>query len=101
MTATAIIAFVAGAFLAQRFRIVILIPLLLLAACAAVVAAFASGAGAWHFILVAIVAVVSLQIGYLAGAAFRTWGHAASKQGDGSAAGAEKPKPGAGALPVH
>jgi hypothetical protein len=100
MIPTAIIALLAGAVLAQRFRIFILLPLLALAAFAAIIAAFATGTDAWHFVFVAIIAAVGLQIGYLAGAAYRVWELSHSKQADAPAA-VEKPKPGAGALPVH
>jgi hypothetical protein len=99
MTATAIIAFIAGAILAQRFRFFILIPLLLLAAGAAVVAVLGSAAGGWDFFFAAIAAAVGLQLGYLAGAALRASLPAPSGQTD--AAATDKRKSGSGALPVH
>jgi hypothetical protein len=99
MTATAIIAFIAGAILAQRFRIFILIPLLLLAAGAAIVAVLASAAGGWDFFFAAVAAVVGLQIGYLAGVVLRAWLPAPSEQTESTAS--DKRKSGSGVLPVH
>lgn len=100
MTATAIIAFFAGAILAQRFRVFILIPLLLLAACASVIAVFAAATGGWYFFFAVIVAAIGLQLGYLSGAAMRSWWPATSEQSE-VATTDEKRKPGSGALPVH
>jgi hypothetical protein len=99
MTATAIIAFIAGAILAQRFRIFILIPLLLLAAGAAIAAVVTSGAGGWDFFFAAIAAAVGLQIGYLSGVVLRAWLPAPREQAEGSAP--DKRKSSTGVLPVH
>ena len=98
MTATAIIAFLAGAHLAQRFRFFILIPLLLLAAGAAIIAVLASAASGWDFFFAVIAAAVGLQLGYLAGAALRAWLPAPNEQGEGAAP--DKRKSGSGVLPV-
>lgn len=102
MTAIAIIAFLVGAVLAQRFRIFILLPLLLLAGFAGGIAiVMTTGADAWHFVLIAIIAAVSLQIGYLVGAAIRAWELFKTRDAKPSAAAADKPKSSASALPVH
>ena len=98
MIAAAIVSFFVGMVLAQRFRIVVLIPLLSFAALGAAIAVFVAGVDAWHVTLVAIVSAVCLQFGYLAGAAFRTWGLLTTRHAKGSAA-VEKTK--SNPLPVH
>lgn len=98
MTATVIIALFAGAILAQRFRIFILVPLMLLAACAAGIAVFISATGGWYLFVSVIAAAVGLQFGYLAGAALRSWWPATSEKPE-DAKRDDKNK--SGALPVH
>jgi hypothetical protein len=101
MIAAAIVAFFVGMVLAQRFRIFVVIPLLALAAFAAFVAIFATGADTWYSVLIAVVAAVGLQIGYLFGAAMRAWGIFTSAETDSSSPAPDKVKSSANTLTVH
>ena len=72
MTAIILIAsLVSGAALALQFRVFVLIPLTFLWAVGSVVVGISLGAGAWVTTLAAIIAVVGLEVGYLAMSAIR------------------------------
>jgi hypothetical protein len=58
-----------GAVLGLRFRLFILVPIILFSAVVGTIAGFAQGADFWPTILKIIVASAALQIGYLVGAA--------------------------------
>jgi hypothetical protein len=73
MLITAITAFLLGAALAQRFKFHILIPLIGFAGAVICVEFLLSTADGWHLAMTIAAALAGLQIGYLAGAAFRTW----------------------------
>jgi len=57
-----------GALLAQRFKVFVLVPVLTLAAVVAAVIGYHQQAGAWQIAGSSVLAVVGVQIGYLAGA---------------------------------
>ena len=67
MLAPAILSLLLGLVLAQRFRVFVLIPVILLMALFALTGAFARLDAALISGLTVIVAIVSLQIGYLLG----------------------------------
>ena len=73
MLTTAITPFLLGAALAQRFKIHILIPLIGFAGAAICVELLLLTADRWHLAMMMAAALAGLQIGYLAGAALRTW----------------------------
>ena len=57
-----------GALLAQRFRVFVLVPVLTLAALVAAVIGYHEGAGTWQLLGSSVLAIVCVQVGYLAGA---------------------------------
>jgi membrane protein DedA with SNARE-associated domain len=60
-----------GVALGQRFKVLVLVPGSGLAFIAVVLVGIARAEAAWTMVLMSIGVVVSLQIGYLAGAAIR------------------------------
>ncbi len=60
--------FLAGAMLGLRFKVLVLLPAMLLATIVAGIAAIENRLDVWSFALVAITAVASLQVGYVVGA---------------------------------
>ena len=98
MLITAITAFLLGAALAQRFKIHILIPLVGFAGAAIFVQLLVSAAEGWHLAMMMATALAGLQIGYLAGAAFRSWEifHLKDQQRD-----SEKPEADNESLPIN
>ena len=57
-----------GALLAQRFKVLVLVPAIALGALVAVSLGRHYGASAWQIVGAAVVDIVCLQLGYLAGA---------------------------------
>jgi uncharacterized membrane protein len=70
--AVSIISLLIGMVLAQRFKVLALVPAMAVVILLAIAAEFARGAGFWPAALIAILAMVSVQIGYLAGMAVRS-----------------------------
>jgi hypothetical protein len=60
--------FLAGTVLGLRFKLLVLLPAMLVAVLVAGAAAIGGNAGLWPLALMAIITVVSLQVGYLVGA---------------------------------
>ena len=100
MTFAGIIAFLVGAGLAQKFRIFILVPLLLATLLAAMVALLSAAADTRSIALTTAVAAIAMQGGYLAGAVLRWWKVSRSRKAS-AALKNDKAKSGADALPVH
>jgi len=73
MLITTTVAFLLGAALAQRFKIHVLIPLIGFAGAAICLQLLTLTTDGWHLAVMIVAALAGLQIGYLAGAAFRTW----------------------------
>ena len=57
-----------GALLAQRFNVFVLVPVLALAAVVAAVIGYHQQGGVWEIVGSSIMAIVCVQVGYLAGA---------------------------------
>jgi hypothetical protein len=70
--AVSIISLLIGMVLAQRFKVLALVPAMAVVILLAIAAEVARGAGVWPTALVAVLAMVSVQIGYLAGMAVRS-----------------------------
>jgi hypothetical protein len=100
MTFAAIIALLVGATLAQRFRVFVLVPVLTLTILVAFGIVIMVGADAWQAALVATVAIVGVQVGYLANAPFRVRDIVARGRVPRSAA-IEKPKSAVDPLAVN
>lgn len=58
-----------GVLIAQRFKVVVLVPVLVLAAVVAAAIGYRQHAGTWQLVGSTVTAVACLQVGYLAGAA--------------------------------
>jgi len=71
MLTPAIISFLVGLALAQRFKVLVLIPVILLTLIFAVVAGLSGAAAGWASALTAVIVITDLQIGYLIGIAVR------------------------------
>jgi uncharacterized membrane protein len=71
MLTPAIISFLVGLALAQRFKVLILIPVILLTLVFAIVAGLSGAAAGWASALTAVVTITGVQIGYLLGIALR------------------------------
>src|SRR4029077_12075601 len=71
MLTPAIISFLVGLALAQRFKVLVLIPAILLTLVFAVVAGLSGAAAGWASALTAVGAITGVQIGYLIGIAIR------------------------------
>ena len=71
MLTPAIISFLVGLALAQRFKVLVLIPAILLTLVFAVVAGLSGAAAGWASALTAVIVITGLQIGYLIGIAIR------------------------------
>jgi hypothetical protein len=71
MTIFATLSLIAGALLAQRFRVSILVPALLLGLVVSVVGGIAQGQEIWGVALQTLVVVAGLQIGFLVGSLLR------------------------------
>src|SRR5277367_4961760 len=91
--AVSIISLLIGMVLAQRFKVFALVPAMAVVILLAIGAEVARDAGFWPTALSAVLAMVSVQIGYLAGMAVRTLLAAgrASKVGTTFEARAQKP----------
>lgn len=72
MLALIILAFLVGAVLGMRFRVLILVPVITLAVGAIVGAGVVSGSAYGDMLLTATIAAMSLQFGYLGGAFTRS-----------------------------
>jgi hypothetical protein len=70
--AVSIISLLIGMVLAQRFKVLALVPAMAVVILLAIAAEVARGAGFWPTALFAVLAMVSVQIGYLAGMAVRS-----------------------------
>lgn len=90
--AVSIISLLIGMVLAQRFKVFALVPAMAVVILLAIGAEVARGAGFWPMALFAVLAMVSVQIGYLAGMAVRSVPAAgrASKLGTTFEAGAQQ-----------
>jgi hypothetical protein len=71
MFTPAVISLLAGMALGQRFKVLVLVPLILLTAVFAIATWVAHGGGAWQIGRTAAVAIVGLQMGYLLGLGVR------------------------------
>ena len=71
MTFAAVIAFLTGVILAQRFRVLVLVPVLALTIFIAFGVAVIVDVDRFQAAVGAIVAIVGIQVGYLVGAPFR------------------------------
>jgi predicted Na+-dependent transporter len=74
----AIFSLLAGLALGQRFKVFVLVPAIALVLLVAISTSIAFAQGLWSATEVAVVSVVNLQIGYLAGTAIR-WSLAAAR----------------------
>ncbi len=90
--AVSIISLLIGMVQAQRFKVFALVPAMAVVILLAIGAEVARGAGFWPMALFAVLAMVSVQIGYLAGMAVRSVPAAgrASKLGTTFEAGAQQ-----------
>jgi predicted Na+-dependent transporter len=70
--AVALISLLIGMVLGQRFKVLALVPAMAVVVLIAVGAGVARGAGVWPTILMVVVAMATVQIGYLAGIAIRS-----------------------------
>jgi uncharacterized membrane protein len=70
--AVSMISLLMGMVLAQRFKVLALVPAMAVVILLAIAAEFARGAGFWPTALSAVSAMVIVQIGYLAGTAIRS-----------------------------
>jgi hypothetical protein len=70
--AVSIISLLIGMVLAQRFKVLALVPAMAVVILLAIGAEVARGAGFWPTALSAVLAMVSVQIGYLAGTAIKS-----------------------------
>jgi putative Ca2+/H+ antiporter (TMEM165/GDT1 family) len=57
-----------GALLAQRFKMLVLVPGIALTALVAAMMGYHYGASAWHIVGAVVLDIISLQVGYLVGA---------------------------------
>jgi hypothetical protein len=91
--AVSIISLLIGMVLAQRFKVLALVPAMAVVILLAIAAEFARGAGLWPTALMTVLAIVSVQIGYLAGLAVRSLPASSrtSKLGTAFKAGAQRP----------
>jgi hypothetical protein len=71
MLMPAIIGFLIGAAVAQRFKVLMLIPVVLLTLLIIIAGSITRTEGLWTIALGALIVTGSLQIGYLAGSALR------------------------------
>ena len=71
MAAFAILAFLCGAVLAFRFRVLVLYPIIALGATFGMVFGIAAGNGLWTVTLGIITAAMAIQLGYAFGSAGR------------------------------
>ncbi len=71
MVAAALISLLAGMVLAQRFKVLILLPVMLLTLVIALSTAIAGTDGAWTAGLTAALIILGLQVGYLLGLGLR------------------------------
>ena len=67
MIALACFSFLCGAVLAQRFTVLILLPIIVLGWLAIAMLGFAADLGGWWIIVAMNVGATTLQLGYLAG----------------------------------
>ena len=67
MIALACFSFLCGAVLAQRFTVLILLPIIVLGWVAIAMIGFAADLGGWWIILAMNVGATTLQVGYLGG----------------------------------
>jgi hypothetical protein len=71
MLTPALVSLLIGLMLAQRFKVLSLIPVILLTVLFALTAAFAGANATWTSTLTAAVAIAGLQVGYLLGIGLR------------------------------
>jgi hypothetical protein len=71
MLTPALVSLLIGLALAQRFKVLSLIPVILLTLLFALTAAFSGASAAWISALTAAVAIAGLQLGYLLGIGLR------------------------------
>lgn len=67
----AIFSLLVGAVLAQRFKVVVLVPATVMVLATATGTGFVQAQSAWWTILLAVAGTASIQIGYLAGLGIR------------------------------
>jgi hypothetical protein len=67
-----IISLLAGAVLGQRFKVLVLLPAIAFVLLMAIGLGIANAQGLWATTLLSTIAIVSLQIGYLAGIGLRS-----------------------------
>jgi hypothetical protein len=77
--------FFAGAVLGLRFKVSVLVPAMLVASVVVSITAIDSRVGLWLLALMVIVAVTSMQVGYLLGAAASPLFEVTTKQDAGVA----------------
>jgi hypothetical protein len=73
MAMSIIISFLAGMVLGQRFKVLILIPAIVIAVVATVGVGLAQAFNVWSIVLMALAVMTVLQIGYLVGTGIRTF----------------------------
>jgi hypothetical protein len=71
MMTLSMISFFAGAALAQRFKVMVLMPAIVIVVGLAVATGFAHVPTAWSVVLMAATAATCLQVGYLVGIGIR------------------------------
>ena len=69
MVSLSVCAVMIGAALGSRFKVLVLVPATAISVLVTMVVAFCAGAGTWSALVLALDAVISLQLGYLAGLA--------------------------------
>ena len=71
MVMVLLVCLLAGAVLGQRFKVLVLLPAMVPAGILAILVAALQGPTIWRLVVTAFVAVLSLQLGYIAGIAIR------------------------------